>query len=297
MSALLYYLILIPLSKLPFWLLFRVSDFMRFVLYYLVRYRRKVVRENLVNAFPEKSEKEIKAIEWKFYQHLSDLFVEAIKMFSISEEEIKKRFVAKNIEQLDNLLPLGKDVVLAGGHLNSWEYLALFGNGVTQFRMGGIYKELQNPYFERKMREARGQFGALLIPTTEAYAFFEAKREEPVVMIFATDQSPRNSEKAYWTTFLNQETGVQRGAESISRKYGLPVVYGALIKEKRGHYSIEFEPICTHPDELPEPNAIIEQATRLLEKRIEQQPEYWLWSHRRWKRKKPPHAKHQSTTS
>jgi len=290
MAPLLYYLFLLPLSWLPFWWLYRLSDLLRPVLYYILRYRRKIVRENLTNAFPEKSKTEIIAIEKKFYLHLCDLLVEAIKMFSISEAEISKRFVARNIEALDRFYPLGKDVVLTGGHLNSWEYLALYGNGLTKFRMGGVYKALSNKFFERKMREARGKFGVLLVPTTEAYDFFEQKRDEPLVMIFATDQSPPNPQRAYWTTFLHQETGVQPGAERVARKYGLPVVYGALYKDKRGYYSIGIEHICDHPDDMPEPNAIIEKATRLLEARIIENPEYWLWSHRRWKHKNPNHV-------
>lgn len=292
MAAILYYLILLPLSWLPFWWLYRLSDVMMGVVYYLARYRRKVVRQNLLNAFPEKSLKEIKTIERKFYLHLCDLIVEAIKMFSITEKEIAARFKARNIEELDRLLPLGKDVILTGGHLNSWEYLALYGNRLTKFRMGGVYKALENSFFERKMRKARGKFDALLIPTTEVYDFFEKPRSEPVAMIFATDQSPPRPHRAYWTTFLNQETGVQPGAERFARKYGLPVVYGALYKDKRGYYSIGIEPICEHPDEMPQ-DAIIEKATRLLEHRIRQQPEFWLWSHRRWKHKKPDNAGHE----
>lgn len=293
MAPLLYYLILLPLSKLPFWWLYRLSDTMSLVLYYLVRYRRKVVRTNLTNSFPEKSPGEIQVIERKFYVHLCDLVVEAIKMFSITEKEISQRFVAENIEVLDRLLPMGKDVILAGGHLNSWEYLALYGNRLTKFRMGGVYKALANDFFERQMRKARGKFDTLLIPTTAVYDFFDQTREEPVVMIFATDQSPPRPHKAYWTTFLNQETGVQTGAERFARKYEMPVVYGALMKRKRGYYTIIFEPICDHPDEMPKPNSILEKATRLLEARIRQQPEYWLWSHRRWKHKNPNHAEHQ----
>lgn len=287
MAPLLYYLVLLPISKLPFAVLYLLSDIMRPVLYYLVRYRRQVVRTNLLKAFPEKSLKDLKKIEWAFYLHLCDLVVEAIKMFSITEAEISKRFVGRNMEVLDRLLPLGKDVILTGGHLNSWEYLALYGNALTTFRMGGVYKALKNPFFEKKMRQAREKFGVLLVPTEEAFTFFEKPRDTQVAMIFATDQSPRKPEKAYWTTFLNQETGVQPGAEIFARKYGLPVVYGALLKEKRGHYCIEIEHICNHPDEMPDDNAIIEKATRLLEKRILEQPQYWLWSHKRWKHKKP----------
>ncbi len=263
---------------------------MSVVLYHIIRYRRQVVRTNLMNSFPEKSLQEIKRIEKKFYVHLCDLVVEAIKMFSITEKEISERFTAENTEVVNDLLPFGKNIVLAGGHLNSWEYLALFGNRLTKFRMGGVYKALANPFFEKKMRAARGKFGTLLIPTTSVYDFFDQQHDEPVVMIFATDQSPPRPHKAYWTTFLNQETGVQTGAERFARKHEMPVVYGALMKRKRGFYTIIFEPICKHPDELPEPNAILEKATRLLEKRIREQPEYWLWSHRRWKHKNPSHA-------
>lgn len=287
MSRILYYLILLPISKLPFGVLYGISNGIAFLLYHVIRYRRKVVRNNLVNAFPDKPLNEIIAIEKKFYLHLSDLLVEAIKMFSITEAEISKRFVGRNMEDLDRLMSLKKDVILTGGHLNSWEYLALYGNGLTKFRMGGVYKSLSNPFFEKKMRQAREKFGVLLIPTEQAFQFFEQPRDEQVVMIFATDQSPRKPEKAYWTTFLNQETGVQPGAEIFARKYELPVVYGALYKDRRGYYSIGIEHICNHPDELPEQNAIIEKATRLLEARILENPEYWLWSHKRWKHKKP----------
>lgn len=290
MAALLYYLILLPLSKLSFTNLYRFSDVMCFILHRIVRYRIKVVRTNLSNSFPEKSKEELSKIENEFYHHLCDTFMESIKMFSIKENEIRERFVGENMHVLDDLLPLGKDVVLAGGHLNNWEWLALYGNQVTKFRMGGVYKALSNKFFEKKMREARGKFGVLLIPTYEAFNFFEQKRNEPVAMIFATDQSPRKPEKSYWTTFLNQETGIQPGAEIMARKYEMPVVYGALIKVKRGYYKIKMIPVCQHPDELPEKGAIMEKLTRLLETEILKAPGQWLWSHRRWKHKKPSHV-------
>jgi Kdo2-lipid IVA lauroyltransferase/acyltransferase len=291
MSRLLYYLVLLPVSKIPFWCLYSFSDFLYFVLYRIIGYRKKVVRENLVNSFPHRSKTEIDEIEKGFYHHLCDIFLESIKMFSITEKEMSERFVGEKMELLDNLLALNKHVILTGGHLNNWEWLALYGNRITKFRMGGVYKELSNPYFEKKMRQARGQFGALLIPTTEAYNFFLQDQDEKVAMIFATDQSPRKPENCYWTTFLNQETGIQPGAERTARKYQLPVVYGALLKVKRGYYKLRIEVICSHPDEMPQEGAILEKATRLLEAEILKTPEQWLWSHRRWKHKKPENVR------
>ena len=285
MSALLYYLILKPLSLLPFWVLYGISNFLYFVLYKIFGYRVKVVTTNLTNSFPEKSAKEIADIRNKFYHHLCDLIVESIKLFSISEKEVRKRIKFVNPEVTDAYFKKGQSLMIVGGHCGNWEYTVVGGLFVSH-QIVAIYSTLSNNFFEKKMRESRSRFGISLLSTKDAKAFFEAGPETPSMIIFGSDQSPTSSSKAYWTRFLNQDTAVLYGLEKYAKQYNYPVFYAAIRKIKRGYYEFTFELVEENPASTSY-GEISEKHVRMLENQILEQPEYWLWTHKRWKREKP----------
>ncbi len=284
-SKILFYLIIKPLSYLSMWILYGISNFLSFVFYYLVPYRKKVVISNLSNSFPEKSEKEIKHIAHKFYNHLCDLIVESVKLFSISEKEIAKRFVVNNPEFLQPFFDEGKSVIIVGGHYNNWEILASGIDNQVPHESVALYSKLNNVFFNEKMKASRGKFGLRMVTTKDSFAYFKEKSDSPRMTIFGADQSPTYSKNVHWMTFLNQETAVALGTERFAKKYDLPVVYGAINKVKRGHYTLDISLITDSPKET-EDGFITETHTQILEKYILDHPEYWLWTHKRWKRKR-----------
>lgn len=285
-SFLLYYLVIMPVSLLPFRLLYLFSDFLYLVLYKVFGYRTKVVRTNLTNSFPEKSTKEILEIESAFYHHFCDVIVETFKSFTISEKEINKRMVIDNPELPDAFFDQGRSILLAGGHYNNWEWIAVGIDQQIKHQAAALYTPLRNKFFEKKMRSTRGRFGLDMVSVKLASRFFEHPGPIPTMMIFGIDQSPRNAMKCHWMTFLHQDTGVMYGLEKYARQNNAPVVFGTIAKVKRGYYKTTFRLVTEHPAQEPA-NAIIETATRMLEADIVKAPTYWLWTHRRWKRKRP----------
>jgi len=284
-SLLLYYLVIIPVSLLPFRALYLLSDLLYFILYRLSGYRTKVVRMNLRNSFPEKSDSELRPIESLFYRHLCDVIVETLKSFTISEKELRKRMILDNPEVPDHYYNNGQSILMAGGHYNNWEWIAVSLNLHIKHLGAGIYTPLTNAFFERKMRKTRGKFGMQLIPTKEVSQYFEAARQQLTATVFGIDQSPRKNSNCHWMTFLHQETGVAYGLEKYARSLGYPVLFSMTTKIKRGYYTYRISLITDHPRLEPE-GMIIETATRLLEKQINDQPQYWLWTHKRWKHKR-----------
>ncbi len=285
-NYLLYYLIILPVSRLPFPLLYGLSDFLFYSFYYVLRYRKKVVLRNIEMSFPEKSKKEREEIAREFYHHFCDLILESLKAFTISEEEVKKRMVFKNPELVDRYFEKGQSIILAGGHYNNWELFAVGIDTAVKHKAIAIYMPLSSAFFDSKMRETRSKYGLRMIPTRSVKEVFEKEKKNLTLTIFGIDQSPSSADKCYWTTFLNQDTAVPFGAEKYARIYNYPVVYGLIGKEKRGHYSFEFSEICDCPQELSD-GEIMERITRRLEKDILKKPAYWLWSHRRWKLTRP----------
>ncbi len=284
-SILLYYGVLIPLSLLPFRILYAVSDLLHLVLYRLAGYRKKVVMRNLRNAFPEKNEREIVRLASLFYRHLCDLVVESVKIFSISPGQVHARMKCRNPEVLDKLHDDGRSVILAGGHFNNWELFAVAVDELVKHRTIGIYTPLTNRFLDGKMQRSRSRYGLTMIATRKVKEFFREHTAERTMTIFAIDQSPSSASRCYWTTFLNQETAVLFGTEKYAREYNYPVVFGRILKLKRGYYEFEFELAVEDPSSM-KPGEITEKVTRMLEKDIVGAPEYWLWSHRRWKRKR-----------
>ena len=285
-SALLYYLVILPISVLPFFILYRISDGLFVIFYYLLGYRKKVIVGNIERSFPDMSASDRQIIARAFYRHFCDLIVESLKVFTISEKQVKERMKFENPEVMDQFFDKGQSVILAGGHFNNWELFAVGIDAAIKHRSIAIYKPLNNPFFDEKMRSTRGKFGLELISTREVKEVFEKNKNELTATIFGTDQSPGKVNKAYWTKFLNQDTAVMFGTEKFARDYNFPVVYGCIHKVSRGHYTVLFKEICREPSALKF-GEITEMHTRLLEEDILKKPEFWLWSHRRWKHKRP----------
>lgn len=289
LSALLYYLLIVPLSYLPFWVLYRLSDLTYFILYRLIGYRKAVVRNNLKGSFPEKSKAELRSIEARFYAHLCDLIVESIKAFSISEKAISRRMKHQNIELINAFYAQGKQVVMVGGHYGNWELYAISIGLELKYYPIALFTPLKNKFFNEKITGSRSKYGLAMLPITDIKRRLKEKSKELFAVIFAADQSPRKSQKAYWLQFLNRETGVQFGTEKFAVDYKAAVVFGNIYKIKRGHYEVRYELICENATQVPY-GFITQQHTQKLEKIIREQPEYWLWSHKRWKHIRPEGA-------
>jgi KDO2-lipid IV(A) lauroyltransferase len=290
LAALTYYLALpfiYLFSLLPFPVLYLFSDFFFLLLYHGIGYRKQVVITNLRNAFPEKSEPEIAAVARKYYRYLCDLFLETFKTLTISKRKMLQRcaLTPEASALFAQLAREQKSIVLVMGHLGNWEWAGNTFSLVNSQQLYVIYHPISNKYFNGLMYRMRTRFGTKLIAMKDTFREMRSRKDEVNATAFIADQTPR-PDNAYWTTFLNQETPVFKGTEIIARKINYPVVYASVQRRKRGYYDIHAEMLVANPAEMPE-NAISEQHTRRLEKDIIAQPETWLWSHRRWKHKKP----------
>ena len=290
MAAIGYYLFyginwIITLLPLP--VLYIFSDFLYLVLYYVVSYRRNVVATNLKNSFPEKTDKELKIIEKKFYRHLSDILVETFKSTHMTRANQKKRFTYSNLEIIDKLREEKRDIIAIMGHYNNWEWPTLLPY-YLKYKTIIIYKPLQNKYFNRFINNHRSEHGIVLTPTSQVIREIINCRKNDIntVSVFISDQIPSKGDIKYWTTFLNQDTAVFTGAGKIASKYDMAIVFFHVQKVKRGYYNLNIELLFDHTEGLSE-EMITEKHVRRLEEIIKEKPEYWIWSHRRWKHKKP----------
>lgn len=277
------------LSILPFKLFYLFSDLVFFIVYYVVGYRRKTVTENLHLVFPEKSSAEIKSIRKKFYSHMVDMFLEMIKSISIADEELKKRFVFTNLEEITKLQEMNKSVIMACGHYASYEWmnaLQLYGLNYEAF---GIYKKIKNKHFDKLVKDIRGRYEGTLITTTKATKTITENQEKGILGVYAmvADQSPKLSRSKVWTEFLGIQTPVFTGTEKLSRHLDMAVVYLHVEKVKRGYYSATFKPLSIEPAKEA-PYAITRRYFDELEAQIKKAPEYYLWTHKRWKHRNAP---------
>lgn len=277
--------IIYPLSLLPFSVLYLFSDLLFVVVYYLVRYRRKVVLSNLRNSFPKKKEDELNAIAKKFYKNFCDILVENIKLPTISKQEVEKRCVVKNKKLLDDFYSEGKSVIATIGHCGNWEVAGLGISLAVRHLPIVFYRPLKNIYFDRFARSMRARFGMMLLPHTQARQMLKEHGKQPNLYIFITDQTPSNTKTSHWTTFLNQDTPVFKGTEKFGHMTGLPIVYGDIQRVKRGYYTIDVSLLVENPA-LSKEGEITDIHTKALENAINLHPDNWLWSHRRWKRKR-----------
>lgn len=288
----LYYLILMPFSKLPSSVFYGISDMTYYLLYYIFKYRRKVVRNNLSKSFPRLNKAELLKIEKEFFRHFCDLAVEAIKAFTISKKEIDLRFTHRNPELVNKYFDKGQHITIVGGHYGNWELYAVSVAMHMPYRPVGLYTPLVNKFMNAKIMESRSKYGLWLRTYAEVKEMITDPNHERLAVIFGADQCPRYKQKPYWVEFLNQETPVNFGAEKFARDNNTPVVYGVINKLKRGHYEIEYKLICEDPNELSV-GQITEIHTKLLEDNINREPAYWLWTHKRWKRSKAEFDKRQ----
>lgn len=275
------------LSYLPFSVLYLLSDISYFVVYYLVGYRRKVVRVNLTNAFPEKEKQEIIRIERGFYRHLTDTSFELYKMWRMSEKEMRRRCVFRNPEVPARYLAEGRGVIAVLGHYGNWEWLSSYALWIEGHEFLELYKPLHNPVLDKMMQKIRSRFGARPVPKASVLRVIRQCLDDKKSFVagFIGDQTPNSENLRYWMDFLHQETPVLPGTEKIARKYGLPVVTVSMNKVKRGYYEVIFTDLCSDPMALPA-GRLTECHMRILEASIRRQPELWLWSHRRWKYKR-----------
>lgn len=278
------------ISLLPFRVLYVISDFVYILLYRVIGYRVQVVRENLQNSFPEKSEVERRQIEKKFYRYLPDLMVEAVKMRSLSERELRKRFVVRNPELVQSFLRNNRSVVGITAHYANWE-LGIFGlNSVMVDPVLIIYKPLANPKFDSIFNAIRSRFGAIMVPMKQTLRHIVRYKDVPHMSIFVSDQTPTYEESDYFIQFLNQPTLVFTGASRIAQRLDAPVVYCHINRIKRGYYENTFVVLTESPNDYTV-HELTDLYNRFTEQIIKNKPELWLWSHRRWKRK--PLQKHQ----
>jgi KDO2-lipid IV(A) lauroyltransferase len=288
MQAIAYYLVLpllYGLSYLPMRALYVVSDVFFFIVFYVARYRRRVVLDNLRKSFPDKSEVELRTIRRKFFAYFCDLLLESVKVFTISPAEVQRRFTYQNTDLIEKLYAEGKSIVLVLGHHGNWEWAGQ--SFVLQSRVPSyiIYKPLANTRFDKLIYRMRTRFGLKLIAMQNVYRDLLALRGTPVLTAFIADQTP-HPEFAYWTNFMNQDTPVFPGTEKVAKKFNYPVVFASIRRVRRGYYETSFELLAEDPKALPD-GAISELHTRRLEQDIRRQPEIWLWSHRRWKYTRP----------
>lgn len=263
--------------------LYLLSDFFYFLIYTVFSYRKKIVLNNLRLAFPEKSEEERKIISRGFFRHFTDLFIESIKAFSITEKDIAKRYKYKNPELVNEIAKQGKSIALVGAHQANWEWsisLPL----VLDIDLYGAYTKLNNKYFEKAVRESREKFGVIGYKTSDTVKGmkknFDDKKQGAYILL--SDQSPQVEKTFYWSNFFGIKVPIHTGAEMLSKKFDLVVVNYVSRKIKRGYYEIEFQLITDTPKEF-ENYQITDKYLRLTEENIKLQPELYLWSHRRFK--------------
>lgn len=264
-----------------------LSAIVYWVAYRLLGYRRAVVRRNLAASFPEKGEGERLEIERRYYRHLGDLLVEGVHNLYASPRAVLRRYRVVNREVLTPYYERGQSVVLMSAHYNNWEYMVTSLNMQFLHHGVGVGKPLNDRLTAGFVSRRRVRFGTEVVDQRDVRQVvdFYHRHGVPCVLMMLSDQSPAHPERCYWTRFLNQETGFLYGAEYFARKYGYPVFYYVVRKVRRFHYEVELSPLCLDPLGVPQ-YTVVERYVRTLERQVEGQPEFWLWSHRRWKHRR-----------
>lgn len=283
---LLVYPVLWIISILPFRILYLFSDVVYFITYYIIGYRKKTVRENLSLALPHLSREERRSIEKKSFRHMCDMFLEMIKTMNISEAEMARRFKFTNLEDYLNLERKNKSIAVMCAHYASYEWVISM-NSKISYEGFAIYKKLANPYFDKLIRTIRSKFRAKLITTKETIPLIKQNNKNNVLGVygFASDQSPKISSVFHWNDFMGIEVPVHTGAEMLAKKYDMNVVFLKVNKIKRGYYEASFEYIFEDVETIPN-YEITDKFLKLVEDQIREAPEFYLWTHKRWKHKR-----------
>jgi len=274
------------ISKLPFRLFYWFSDCIYILVYYIIGYRKKIVRNNILIALPHVSEEKRLVIEKKFYHHMCDMFLEMIKTMSISSEEMKQRFKITNIELLKEYEQKNKSIILLAAHYASWEWLLSI-NESTSFKCYGVYKKVNNKYFDAKVRAIRSKFKSVLVTTDNTIALINDNEKNGIMSLYglASDQSPQVHKTFHWQQFMGITVPVHTGAEMLAKRYDLEVVFAKVKKVKRGYYEATFVPIANNPKSIPD-YEITDAYLKEVEQQILEAPEFYFWTHKRWKHRK-----------
>lgn len=286
LAYILIYPVLWLISILPFRVLYLVSNILYLLLYYIIGYRKKVVSSNLKLVFSEKPKNELILIQKKFYRHLCDMFLEMAKTMTISESELKKRFKVLNSEEFQRLEHLNKSIILIFGHYASWEWSIVLQNYIN-FKGLAVYKKLANTYFDKLVRNIRSKFNTDLISTKETIQVINENETKGIKSItgFLSDQSPRLTKDVYWSTFMGIETPCFTGAERLAKKLDLTTAYLKVTKVKRGYYEAEVITLAENSRDFKD-YELTDLFLREVEKQIQEAPEYYFWTHKRWKHKR-----------
>lgn len=270
-------------SILPFKLLYALSDVLYFFIYKIFGYRTKTVKQNLKLVFPEKTDAEIKAIMTKFYHHLCDMILEAIKSLNMSKAELKERFTFSNIEVITQIEAEQRSIVLMCGHYGSWEWIFMLQYYISS-KGFAIYKQLANKYFDKLAKHIRAKHHTHLITTKEVFKVLADSQDNKELSLtgFASDQSPKANKAFHWQEFMGIKVPVHVGAEVIAKKYDMSVVFFGVKRIKRGFYETTFTKITDTPNNFKD-YEITDQFLKLVEAQIIKRPEYYLWTHKRWK--------------
>lgn len=286
-----YFVIMLAyiVGLMPFPIIYFISDINYFIIYYIARYRRKVVRDNLVSSFPEKDIKEIKKIERKFYHNLCDIIVECSKLLYIKSRKLAKRIKINNPELLQELYEQNRSIFLAIPHSGNWEWFGKILHFISNHDASAIYKKMTNTVADKFIYKLRMNYHIGYENMIEANSVLRTliKRKNLCnSILIVADQSPRGTENDYWTMFLNKKTAFFTGLEKMSKLLNYCVIFVAMKRVKRGYYEVTFKTICINPKEMGK-NFITESYVRGMEDFIKENPSNWLWSHRRWKHKYP----------
>ena len=283
-----FYALIWIVSWLPMKALYVLSDLIYPLIYHVVGYRKKIVRNNLLRSFPEKSLTEIIRIERKFYHYFCDLMLETIRQLHAPKSEMKKRMIFENLELLTAQAQEGKSVMLMTAHYCNWEWLSIICAYLPDdFKAYPVYQQLKNKHFDKLMFQLRNRYGAVNVEKDDLVRTMLNMRREGVKGVFGmiSDQSPMARFIRFRLDFLHQDTPVFLGTEQLAKKYNYPVYYLDIQRVKRGYYKAIVEPVALMPSETSE-YEITKAFMLRLEKDILQRPEFWLWSHNRWKHSK-----------
>ncbi len=293
----LVYPLLWLISRFPFKLLYFLSDGVYVLLYHLIGYRKKVVRNNLKLVFPEKLDAERLKIEKKFYRHLCDMFLEMVKTLGISDEQMRKRYVFTNVEEILKLEDDGKNLMLMMPHYASWEWVFNL-NTFIRAKAYAIYQPINNKYFDKMVRDIRSKYGTTLIRTFESRKIIkEAKKANKLITVgIISDQSPMLNRTRHWAKFMNILVPVHVGGEEICKEHDIVPVYLKVRKLKRGHYEGTFKVLTENPKEIDD-YGISESFLKETEKSIREAPEFYFWTHKRWKHKDKVPVEFQKTSA
>lgn len=273
------------LSRLPLSVLYFFSDFLFFVSFYLVRYRRRLVQRNLANSFPEKDKEELKKIEKEFYRNLCDYAVETLKLVTISKEELSRRMVFKNPEVLQNFKANNQSILFLASHQFNWEWILVSASINFPMDIDFVYQPVNNKFIDDLILKIRTRFGAH--PIKRAEVARELVRRKHIVRGVASvaDQYPGyGHDKKYITTFLNQETAFFLGTNQLARLTQYPALYYPMHRVRRGYYEA-YPLIIASPPYSKDDDSVVGNYVRVVEDLIKKHPSGWLWSHNRWKKR------------